>query len=136
MSRGPRRSRPVAGAGGVVLNRAGEVLLIRTRGGSWAFPKGHLEAGETVLEAAVREVREEGGVNATALEALGTTEYTNDRGIPRRIHWFSMRTDATRAVPEPGLGAAFVPAQAALARLSFEVDRRILRRLLSGKVGA
>ena len=37
----------VPGAGGVVFNDRGEVLLIRDRNGFWVFPKGHLEPGET-----------------------------------------------------------------------------------------
>lgn len=57
--------RPVVGAG-VVVWRDGKVLLIR-RGkspmrGRWSLPGGRQELGETVREAAVREVREETGV--------------------------------------------------------------------------
>jgi 8-oxo-dGTP pyrophosphatase MutT (NUDIX family) len=40
----PRRI--VEGAGGVVINDAGAVLLIRHLNGSWVFPKGHIEPGE------------------------------------------------------------------------------------------
>ncbi len=58
-SRGPKR------AAGVVVVRAGaegpQVLLLRAYR-NWDLPKGRLEAGETPLEAAVREVREETGL--------------------------------------------------------------------------
>ena len=65
--------RPVLGAIAVVL-RAGSVLLVQ-RGtppnvGSWGFPGGHVELGETAKQAAVRELAEETGVRAEALEYL------------------------------------------------------------------
>ncbi len=39
-----------------------EILLIKHNGGHWAFPKGHVEAGETEEETALREVQEETGL--------------------------------------------------------------------------
>ena len=57
--------RPIVGVGAVVL-RGNEVLLIRRgkppRMGDWSLPGGMQEIGETVFEAAVREVQEETGV--------------------------------------------------------------------------
>jgi len=39
------------------------------------LPKGRIERGETAVEAAVREMREEAGITGMALEALGTISY-------------------------------------------------------------
>lgn len=39
------------------------------------LPKGHLEAGESAAEAAIREVREEAGLTGLVLEPLGTISY-------------------------------------------------------------
>lgn len=50
-------------AGGVVLNREGEVLIVNQNNDSWSLPKGHLEDGEDALEAAKREIQEESGVS-------------------------------------------------------------------------
>ena len=65
--------RPVLGAIAVVL-RAGSVLLVQRRTppnvGSCGFPGGHVELGETAKQAAVRELAEETGVRAEALEYL------------------------------------------------------------------
>lgn len=66
--------RPVAGVGAVV-RRDGQVLLVRRanppRQGEWSLPGGAQEIGETVFEAARREVQEETGIT---IEVLGLVD--------------------------------------------------------------
>jgi 8-oxo-dGTP pyrophosphatase MutT (NUDIX family) len=61
-------------AGGVVIDAAGRVLLREVaghhKGYVWTFPKGRVDEGETVEACAVREVREETGVDAEILVEL------------------------------------------------------------------
>ena len=54
------------------------VAAIRPRGkpGIWALPKGKIDPGESAAEAAVREVREETGVEGRIVEKLGDVRYT------------------------------------------------------------
>ena len=47
----------------------------------WIFPKGHIEHGESAEAAAVREVREETGVEATPRTFLGTTRFSFDEDV-------------------------------------------------------
>ena len=47
-----------------IRGRHPETLLVQSARGEWGFPKGHLEEGETTVEAAVREIREETGLSA------------------------------------------------------------------------
>ena len=54
-------------AGGVVINSQGQVLVVSQRGKSWSLPKGHIDAGETPLAAARREIYEETGVSELEL---------------------------------------------------------------------
>jgi len=68
------RGRVVLGVGALVVRRRGaalEVLLVRRRyppfAGYWSFPGGHVEPGESVLEAARRELLEETGLEAEPL---------------------------------------------------------------------
>ena len=46
----------------MVINRQGEVLVISQHGTAWSLPKGHIDEGESELEAAKREINEESGV--------------------------------------------------------------------------
>ena len=54
-------------AGGVAFNEKNEALLI-FRNGKWDLPKGKVEKGETIAEAAIREVEEETGVTHLTIE--------------------------------------------------------------------
>ena len=76
-----RRMRWVRAAGGIVTAPDGTMLLIQ-RNGRWDLPKGKVEPGETLLQAALREVEEETGikvdsgqwiVGSTQVQMLSTT---------------------------------------------------------------
>ncbi|HVQ96816.1 MAG TPA: NUDIX domain-containing protein [Mycobacteriales bacterium] len=71
-------------AGAVVHDEAGRLLLVR-RGrepgrGLWSLPGGRLEADETPAEAAVREVREETGLDVLAGRLIGSVERPGPAG--------------------------------------------------------
>ena len=94
-------------AGGVVVNPEGRVLLVSQFGTSWSLPKGHMEEGESPLEAALREIHEETGVSRLELvRPLGT--YTRhrlgrdggeERSELKTIHLFLFRTDEAELAP-------------------------------------
>jgi ADP-ribose pyrophosphatase YjhB (NUDIX family) len=94
-------------AGGVVVNTGGRVLLVSQHGTSWSLPKGHLEVGETPLEAARREIREESGVTRLEfVQALGSysrhrlgADGGEDRSELKTIHLFLFKTDETELAP-------------------------------------
>ncbi len=64
-------------AGGCVINENGEVLLQkRTDFDAWGFPGGAIEFGETPEMTAIREIKEETGLNAEIIELIGVyTEF-------------------------------------------------------------
>ncbi|MGB5819313.1 MAG: NUDIX domain-containing protein [Saonia sp.] len=82
-------------AGGVVTNKEGKVLFIY-RKDKWDLPKGKLEKGETIKEAALREVEEETGVKGLKIENFLRTTYhvfkRNGTYKLKEVHWFAMRT--------------------------------------------
>jgi len=93
--RPPARERELS-AGGVVV-RSDEVIVIvpRRRAPSGArvlaLPKGHIDPGETALEAAEREVREEAGVVAEPVCELGEARYwykRDGRTIPKSVCFY------------------------------------------------
>jgi len=75
--------RPLATVGALVLNPEGAGLFVRTRKwrGAWGVPGGKIEAGETMLDAVVREFSEETGLVigdvrwAPTLEAVRHPEF-------------------------------------------------------------
>jgi diadenosine hexaphosphate hydrolase (ATP-forming) len=127
----------VEGAGGVVFNRAGQVLVLGHRNGTWVFPKGHIDPGETHLVAAIREVEEESGVVSTCLDATitYTTCYKNARKEERLITWFLLSTSATDVIlreatfPKGG----FYNLEKALKKLSFKEDKTLLEYMIAQK---
>jgi 8-oxo-dGTP diphosphatase len=78
-------------AGGVVYRRVGDtyeiVAVHRNRHTDWSLPKGHIEKGETQEQAALREVKEETGLDARIVDALGDVVYFYKRptGLIRKV---------------------------------------------------
>ena len=76
--------------GVVILNPARELLLCHVTGQDhWDLPKGGIDAGETPLQAALRETREESGLRLEANEVveLGRFEYTAKKNLHLFAAW-------------------------------------------------
>ena len=87
---------------GVIIIRNGLILLgerIGSHGaGTWALPGGHLEFGESVAECAIREVREETGLE---LRSIHPAPYTNDVFAAEGKHYVTLFVVAQSASGEP-----------------------------------
>ena len=85
--------RIIEAAGRLVKNNKGECLFI-FRNGKWDLPKGKIEKGEGVKEAAVREVEEECGISGlTVIRELPPTYHTyfiKEKAILKPTYWFEM----------------------------------------------
>ncbi len=88
-----KKLKTVEAAGGVVYNENGDVLFIR-RNKKWDLPKGKIEKGESVEEAAVREVIEETGIQDVELRKFLLTTYhiftRNNKFRLKITHWYEM----------------------------------------------
>ena len=106
---------PIRAAGGVLWRHAAadepavEVAVIhRPRYDDWSLPKGKLAAGESELEAAVREVLEETGFHVRVGRPLGVTRYAKETltgSRPKVVRWWAMQAEGgafspTREVDE------------------------------------
>ncbi len=111
---------------GCVVLYGSSVVLRRTRLGEWVFPKGHLEAGETPLDAAVREVAEETGLAVEVIRPLGELCFEH-AGARHRVEYFLAR--ATRELPtwreHCGHDAFLVPRPVVSERLTFANSREL-----------
>ena len=79
-------------AGGVVYRRKGEtveiVIISVGEQSRWQLPKGLIDKGETSAEAALREVREEAGIEAEVVELIDKVEYWYySKGSGKRIRF-------------------------------------------------
>ncbi len=125
-------------AGGVVariLHGNPHLLLIRDPYRRWGLPKGHLEEGEGTAEAALREVREETGLDDLKLGPdLGEIDWTF-RKKERLVHKFcrfylmlSARSDAQPELSEGITECKWFPADEALRTIAYDNARVILCR--------
>jgi 8-oxo-dGTP diphosphatase len=130
-------------AGGVIYRRrAGEIeiALIRVRN-RWGLPKGHVEKGESINDTAVREVREETGLEGRVSKKLGDIGYSyRDRRtagepvrIHKRVHFYLMRYlkgdvgDHDHEVDE----ARWFPIDEAIRNLKYPTERKMVYRALN-----
>jgi ADP-ribose pyrophosphatase YjhB (NUDIX family) len=125
------------GAGGVVINEDGEVLVVSQHGTSWSLPKGHIDAGETVLVAAKREIYEESGIRDLELvRELGSYERYKiglnggeERSEPKVITMFLFRTSekVLRPVDPDNPEARWVERRKVEELLTHEKDKSFFR---------
>lgn len=130
----------ILAAGGIVIdNSTGtpRVLLVHRPGyDDWSFPKGKLDPGETIEQAALREVREETGLECRIIRKLATLRYryrTRNKGRlrPKAVHYFLMqRVSGDIQVPGAEVDRAeWFDFDEAAGQLSYEQDRKLLSAL-------
>jgi 8-oxo-dGTP diphosphatase len=116
----------------VVCLRDGQVLLIKRgrqpRMGEWSLPGGRIEPGERAVDAALRELREETGVEA---EILGLVDVVDGLFPEHGRHYVLIDYVARWMGGEPVAGddaaeAAFMPVEEALRRVDWDETRRII----------
>lgn len=120
-------------AGAVVMDGERCLVVRRADRPEWVLPKGHLERGETPVGAAIREVREETGIEIRIVADLGPTRFRFGPGLRhrKRVDWFLARRVGGEVALEPIFAeAAFLPEEEAIATLTHENDRQLVRRAL------
>ena len=141
MRRGTGAFRPDApvvselAAGAVLVDpRSGQVLLLHHRGEDrWCFPKGHVEPGESLLGAAIREVHEETGIADVELrrEVASTTYRFYDPARGLNVVKTSVYFLGSCSTQRPNLEALFddhrwTDLASARALVPYDTDREVL----------
>lgn len=128
-------------AGGVALRnspRGPEVAIIKTAAeGRWQLPKGIIDDSETPGQAALREVREEAGIECTLIELIDVIEfwfvaaYEGERKrYHKHVHFFLMHyvsgdvADHDREASD----ARWVSISSALEMLAFDEEKQVLQK--------
>jgi len=84
----------------VAIIRNGNLLMGRRRdSGKWTEPGGHLEAGESPLQGAIREVKEETGVELDSSDITSLRSEFIKKPDGERLHAFTFRADISRKTP-------------------------------------
>ena len=88
-----KKLKTIVAGGGLVYNPKGEILFIY-RNDRWDLPKGKVDKGETIKDAAIREVEEETGVKKLKIDSLLKKTYhifkRNGTYKLKETHWFLM----------------------------------------------
>ena len=132
-------------AGGLVLDRRGPearaalIGRLDRRGRLlWSLPKGHVEAGETEAQTAVREVAEETGIRGNVVGKLGTIDFwfvADGRRIHKTVHHFLLlANDAVHGLELSDEDVEvseveWVPLAEVATRLAYADERRLLERV-------
>ncbi|TMM04323.1 MAG: NUDIX domain-containing protein [Actinobacteria bacterium] len=136
--RGPRNRE--FSAGGVVVRGDDTIVIIPVRRAASgravvALPKGHIDPGETSIEAAAREVREEAGVDAEPVEKLGDVRYwyqRSGRRIAKQVAFFlcEYRSGDPADHDSEVEIARWMPLAEAARELSYKGEREMVERAL------
>jgi 8-oxo-dGTP diphosphatase len=127
-------------AGAVCWREVGKDIMVamiyRGRYKDWSFPKGKVDPGETLAEAAVREIKEETGLKVKLGVPLSTVSYPIDKGRTKVVHyWAAKVTDKAVAnskfKPDEEVSeVVWVKADQAFAKLSYKHDQELLQEVL------
>ena len=132
----------IEAAGGVIwrvdVHGSTEVLLVhRPRYDDWSLPKGKRDRGETSLECALREVREETGLRCVPGPELSTARYVDRKGRDKRVRYWSMRAaSGSFATNDEVDEVRWVPDADLAEQLSYAHDLAVvesLRLLVAGR---
>ena len=123
--------------GGVVIYR-GKILTLyksyRNKYEGWVLPKGTVEAGERYEDTAIREVREEAGVQASIVKYIGKSQYSftvPEDTVEKEVHWFLMTADSYYSKPqreEYFVDSGYYKFHEAYHLLKFSNERQILEK--------
>jgi 8-oxo-dGTP diphosphatase len=122
---------PEVRAAGGVIRREGRIAVVhRPRYDDWSLPKGKLDPGETWEEAALREVREETGLECELGDELSSASYHDRKGRSKLVRYWLMDPVGGEFAPNDEVDELrwLTPAEAA-ALLTYPRDRELAQEV-------
>lgn len=137
LSQPPRQDRETVrsvSSGGTIIDRERRILLLQRTGEHvWCLPKGTVEQGESLEETALREIREETGLDVDLMGLVGRVEFSyywppKDVNYRREVDYFLARRKGGRIRLERGFDDyRWASRDEALRLMYWEDDRNIVR---------
>ncbi|MFD2614144.1 NUDIX hydrolase [Paenibacillus gansuensis] len=82
----------IVAVSGIVENEQGQILLVKTQHGGWVCPGGQVEVGENLMDALIREIKEESGIEVVVSHIFGVFSNTGVHkwhdgvtGVPTKV---------------------------------------------------
>ena len=121
-------------AGGVVFCGS-KVFLLKNEKDEWVLPKGVIRDKRTPREVALDRVKDEAGITAEILSAVGDTSYefysiTRRQPVCNKIHWYVMKAESEKyriAFEQGFIDGDWYPVEEALEMITYSQDRSIVR---------
>ena len=118
---------------GCVIIENDKVLLIKQIQGSWGFPKGHMEVGETEVETAIRKVKEETNLDVEINENKRyTLKYVTDRNTYKEVVFFlAKKTSENEKYQESEITAMeWMNFDDAMKTITYDKTRKLFSKIL------
>ncbi len=119
----------IIAAGGIVLQNGRVLLVYRPRYNDWSLPKGKVDDGESPLETAIREVREETGYEVEPGEFAGSCGYMVKNKPKTVLYWvMTPRKQFEIQDREEVSELVWLPIEEARSKLTYVLEQEILEK--------
>ena len=114
-------------------NNTSETLLIKMLGGHWSYPKGHVEEGETEVETALREIKEETNLEVTLdTRFREITTYSPKPNVLKDVIFFMGYAKSDNVIIQETEVSDYIwiNLDDAFNYITYEEDKKILRKAI------
>lgn len=118
--------------GCIIINDKNEILLVLHNAGHWDFPKGHVKEGETEVQTAIREVKEETNIDVEVNEKYRyTTQYSPEENVMKEVVYFLAKNinNNKEAQLEEVSEVEWVKFEEAIKKITYITSKEILEKL-------
>mgnify|MGYP002856821633 CR=1 FL=1 len=115
---------------GAIIFDGDKILILQQAAGHWGFPKGHVEDGETEIETAIREIKEETNLDVEINDEYRYSEtYSPAEGVEKDVIYFIAKKIGGEIKPqeEEVQKIEWLTYEEAIERLTFDNSKELLK---------